>query len=53
MFVSAGNYGKLGHGDHVTQKVPKLVEALSGKVGCICVCVYMYVCVGFVGVCVC
>lgn len=28
-----GNYGKLGHGDNTTQKVPKLVSALSGKVG--------------------
>ena len=47
MFVSTGNYGKLGHGDHLTQKVPKLVEALSGKVSvcmCVCMCACMCAC---------
>ena len=27
-----GNYGKLGHGDTVTQKIPKLVAAFTGMV---------------------
>ena len=27
-----GNYGKLGHGDNVTHKLPKLIEFFVGKV---------------------
>ena len=45
----SGNYGKLGHGDHITQKLPKLIEALSEKVRlcvmcliCACVCGSLY-----------
>ena len=30
---SLGNYGKLGHGDNTTHKVPKLIAAFEGKVG--------------------
>lgn len=30
--VTSGNYGKLGHGDNATQKVPKLISAFAGKV---------------------
>ena len=28
----SGNYGKLGHGDIATQKTPKIISALTGKV---------------------
>ena len=28
---AAGNYGKLGHGDNMTQKSPRLIQGLSGK----------------------
>ena len=31
-YISSGNYGKLGHGDNATQKVPKLISAFAGKV---------------------
>ena len=34
MLHSAGNYGKLGHGDSTTQKAPKLIAAFAGKVRC-------------------
>ena len=43
----SGNYGKLGHGDHITQKLPKLIEALSEKVRlCVMCLICAYVCVG-------
>ncbi len=39
----SGNYGKLGHGDTATQKTPKIISALTGKVRTVSMCaVYHY-----------
>ena len=29
--LAAGNYGKLGHGDNMTQKSPRMMQGLTGK----------------------